>query len=146
MRCSKSHSFNDLVGDCEHSRWNVEAERLRGLQVDDQLELSRLLDRHIGRPFSLEDATDIYACQTISVGNVVAIAHQTANRWILAPLGNGRDGMAGSESCDLAPLIYIDRVGPDRDRAGTLRSNPEMKHQFHLDLSHSQYTAPVPRP
>jgi len=31
-------------------QWHVEAERLRGLEVDHQLELGRLLNRQIGGP------------------------------------------------------------------------------------------------
>jgi hypothetical protein len=37
--------FDDLVGDREQSVRHVEAERFRGLEVDDKLVLDRLLDR-----------------------------------------------------------------------------------------------------
>ena len=40
-------------------RWNGEAERLRGLQIDEQLILGRRLHRHIGGLFTLEDAIDV---------------------------------------------------------------------------------------
>jgi hypothetical protein len=40
--------FDDLVGDREQSVRHVEAERFRGLEVDDKLVLDRLLDRQIG--------------------------------------------------------------------------------------------------
>ena len=36
-------------------RRHFEAERLRGLEVDHQLELGRLLNRQIGRSFAFED-------------------------------------------------------------------------------------------
>jgi hypothetical protein len=36
-----------------------EAERLRGLEVDDQLVLGRRLDRKVGRLLALEDAVDV---------------------------------------------------------------------------------------
>jgi hypothetical protein len=39
--------FDHLVGDGEHVRWNGEAQRPRRLEVDDQLEFRRLLDRQI---------------------------------------------------------------------------------------------------
>ena len=41
--------FNYFVGTREHCGRNFEAERLGGLEIDDQLEPGRLLDRQ-GRP------------------------------------------------------------------------------------------------
>jgi hypothetical protein len=41
--------FNCFVGTCEHCGSNFEAERLGGLEIDDQLEPGRLLDRQVGR-------------------------------------------------------------------------------------------------
>ena len=37
----------------------VEAERLGGLEVDDELKLGRLLDRQIGRLGALQDMVDV---------------------------------------------------------------------------------------
>jgi hypothetical protein len=34
-------SFDDLIGACEQRRWHIDAERLRGLQIDDELELGQ---------------------------------------------------------------------------------------------------------
>ena len=61
IRLSQQHScsFDHLVGAGEQRRWHLEPERIRGLEVDDKLELGRLLDRQIGGPFTLEDAIDI---------------------------------------------------------------------------------------
>jgi hypothetical protein len=47
--------FDDLIGAEQQRRRDGEAERLRGLQVDDQLELRRLLDGKIGRLGALQD-------------------------------------------------------------------------------------------
>jgi hypothetical protein len=41
--------FDHLVGECEQSVRYIQAERLRGFKVDDQLELGRLYDRQVGR-------------------------------------------------------------------------------------------------
>jgi hypothetical protein len=48
------HTFRNalldhLVSAGEQRRWHGDAKRLRGLQIDDQLELGRLLDRQVGR-------------------------------------------------------------------------------------------------
>src|SRR5207244_1653128 len=41
--------FDHLVGARQQRGWNGDAERLRGLQVDDQFEFGRLFHREIGR-------------------------------------------------------------------------------------------------
>src|SRR5271169_6794006 len=40
--------LDHLVGAVEHGRRDRDAERFRGFQVDHELELARLLDRHVG--------------------------------------------------------------------------------------------------
>src|ERR1700730_3716230 len=51
-QCSKeggpNPSFDHLVSAREQHRWHVDAEQPRRLQVDDELEFGRLLDRKIG--------------------------------------------------------------------------------------------------
>ena len=42
-------SFDDLVGEREQRRRQVEPERLGGLEIDHQLELDRLHHRQVGR-------------------------------------------------------------------------------------------------
>src|SRR5438105_1940154 len=46
--------FDHLVGEREQLVWNIEVERPRRLDVDDQLELGRLHDREIGWPCAFE--------------------------------------------------------------------------------------------
>jgi hypothetical protein len=45
---SRSRSLDDLVGAGEQRRWHLDAERLRGLEIDYQLEPSGLLDGEFG--------------------------------------------------------------------------------------------------
>src|SRR5438477_6063568 len=51
-------SLDHLVGPCQHRWRDRQAERLGSLHVDDQLELGRLLDRHVACLAALEDAID----------------------------------------------------------------------------------------
>src|SRR5246500_300268 len=50
-----AHSFDHLVGTGVDGCRDVEAERLRGLEVDYQLVLGRRLYRQVGRLLALED-------------------------------------------------------------------------------------------
>jgi len=50
MKCSKTPvSLDYLVRNCEHTRWDGQAERPSSSKVDDELEGGRLLHRQIGR-------------------------------------------------------------------------------------------------
>jgi hypothetical protein len=59
----KPISLNDLVGAGEERGRNRDAERLRRLPVDDELELGRELDRQITGLFALDDPGDIAAAR-----------------------------------------------------------------------------------
>jgi hypothetical protein len=51
--------FDDLVSSSEQRLWNVEAQSLRGFEIDDQLKFVRRLHRQVTRFLALENAIDI---------------------------------------------------------------------------------------
>src|SRR5262249_29632918 len=51
--------FDHLVGAGEQDRWQVDTNRFGGLDVDDERELGRLLDRQVGRLGALENLVHI---------------------------------------------------------------------------------------
>src|SRR5262249_47858261 len=51
--------FDHLGGESEQRRRHVEPERLRGLEIDDSVELSRCLHWQVGGPLALEDSVDV---------------------------------------------------------------------------------------
>ena len=55
-------SFDHFIRAGEQRRRHSEAERLSGLEVDDQFVLGRRLHRHVGRLFAFENAIDV-ACR-----------------------------------------------------------------------------------
>ena len=57
-----------------------EAERFRGLEIDDQLELGRLLYRQIAGLGAVEDLSDVNADLAIYAGEARSIAGQAAGR------------------------------------------------------------------
>src|SRR6266446_9957590 len=86
-------SFDDLVGAGE-DRWrHGEAERLGGLEIDDQLESRRLLDRQISRLLALEDLSDVNAEPVKGGREAGSIADQAAGFGEPAPLIDRWNGM-----------------------------------------------------
>ena len=53
--------FDHLVGNRQQARRNGKAERLGGLQIEDELEFSRLHNRKIARFFTVQYSADIDA-------------------------------------------------------------------------------------
>jgi hypothetical protein len=70
--------FDHLVGAGEHARWQVEAERLGGLEIDDKLVLGRRLYRQVGGFLALEDAIDVAGGTSILVDPIRPIGDQAA--------------------------------------------------------------------
>ena len=81
---SRRSSFDHLVGAGEQRRRDVQAERLRGRKVDDEVELGRLLDRDVGGLCPAQNLVDIVGGASEQVREVWSIRHETS-RFDLLP-------------------------------------------------------------
>ena len=69
MKCAGTDaaaSFDHLVGAGKQRRWDVDAERLGGLEINHQFEFGRQLDRQIGRFLAFEDAINVTGRATVT--------------------------------------------------------------------------------
>ena len=97
----------------------VEAERLGGLEVDDQLELGGLLDRQVGGLLALENSAGVDAGLTVRVGDAAAVAHQAAGRDKLATLIDRGHRVAERQCGELFAAASEECIGADHERAGS---------------------------
>src|SRR5262249_3279274 len=84
-------------GECEQRRWDFDAERLCGGEVDDQLEFGPNFDRQIAGLFAFESPADVDPGAAISVRLTWSVVDQAANLSVLALIIHRRQGMPASE-------------------------------------------------
>src|SRR5215213_3759366 len=87
-------SLDDLVGLSEELLWDLKTQRPGGLEVDDQLEGGRLLDRHVRRIGTLEDLSGVDAHQAKGRREARSIADEATGSGELTPGVDRRNGMA----------------------------------------------------
>ena len=64
---SRQILFDHLVGECQQGRRHNNAERFRGLEIDNEGKLARLLNREIAGLRSMQNFSGIDACMTHTV-------------------------------------------------------------------------------
>src|SRR6266567_6881624 len=70
--------FDPLVRAAQQREWDGEAERFGSLEVYDQLDFRRLLDRQITRLLSLKNFPGVDPHQTVIFRFIASVAHQAA--------------------------------------------------------------------
>src|SRR5260370_14632066 len=73
-------SFDHLVGAAEQCGQHGEAECLRCLEIDDQFEFGRLLDRQVGRSGTLEDAIKIRGRAKVKISQINSVGNEAPGR------------------------------------------------------------------
>src|SRR5262245_61912575 len=111
-RCLLDH----LVGLDEYGRRYRDPKRSGRLEVDDQFELGRLLDRQVSRLGPLEDATSVDAQLTIRVLEVGAVTHQATRFDKFAPFVDYGNRVFRRKSNEMVAAVVEERVGSDDHR------------------------------
>jgi hypothetical protein len=98
---AKSKLFNYLIGTHQERLGNLQADRLGGLEIDDQIEFGWLQYRQVGGLLALEDAANINAGLTVAIGKQSPVAHQHAATGGRAFSGYDRQFVMQSERANL---------------------------------------------
>src|SRR5262245_6607295 len=93
--------LNHLVGASDQCVWNIEFERLGGLQIYVQRDFGGPLDRQVAGLVALENAPSIISSQAVRVADVGSVTQQTAGRGEFASLVYRRYAVAGSQHSEL---------------------------------------------
>src|SRR6202047_1339045 len=136
-----AHLFDHLVGAQKEGLRNVEAERFGGRQVDDQLELGRLLDRNVGGLRPLEDLVNKVARAPEHIRVVYAIGDEASRSEILTEGVNRGQSRAERQGVDTSMVGIYQRVGthikrlrPALERLEGGHDIPRVPYFEHVDV------------
>ena len=82
-------------------RGHIQAKRFRCLEIDDQFDLSGLVDGQVSRLLAVENAAGIYASLTISLRGAPCVAHKTTGRGECARLKDCRQPVSKDQRGEL---------------------------------------------
>jgi len=123
-------------------RWrNSEPERLRGLQVDDQLEVGRCLHRQVRRFFTPQDAVDVGRRLPELVDEIGSVGEQPAAGCIEARVVDRGQSVPGSQSnYEIAMHRRCRAPGHDQTSIRSLRERRDLALDLariaHVDRAH----------
>src|SRR6516165_9578744 len=92
--------LDDLVGAGEKRGWHVEAERLGGLEIDDQLVLVWRLRRKVRRLLALKNAINVASRPAELLQSIIAIRDQAAAGDEVMPVVDRRQLVLGRKRDD----------------------------------------------
>src|SRR5713101_4005688 len=114
------HSASHLIHLQEHRLRNLEPECLRGLHVDDELELRWLLDGQVRGLGALEDLVAVDGGAPTQVRKARAVGHEPPCLHILLQLVHRWQPTLRRKGDDPVDVTLLDRVSCDEQRGGAL--------------------------
>ena len=85
MQCGNEHSHSITSSARPSSGGEGKSERIRGLEVEDQLDFHCPLDRQFGWLLALKYPSGVDADYTVRVPKIGSVAHETARQRAFAP-------------------------------------------------------------
>src|SRR5262245_31014211 len=116
---SRFTSLDHLVGATRQRKRDSDAERLGGLETEDQLDFrGKLHDREVSRLLAFENAPGVDAAQMICVRGIASVAHQTTGGGKLSKLVDRWNAVAEGECAELRGVAAEHRIGAaDHERS-----------------------------
>src|SRR5262245_63372438 len=94
--------------------WNLDAQRAGSLQVDDQLERSRLHDWQLRRLRTSKNAARVNACLAIGARDIRAVADEAPRSGIVTKWVDRRDRKTRRSSDDVIRLVQEEWICTDK--------------------------------
>ncbi len=110
--------FDDLIRLGREIRRHLDAERLGGLEVDDELKFSQLHHRQVSGLLALQNPASVDASLAIAMADLGAVAHQAASQRVFTLLIDGRNRVPRRQRDDFVVLAIEERFAAEQHRSG----------------------------